>query len=125
MDYISYLRGMVGRERVIMVVAGAIVTEGNNVLLHLRADSGTWGLPGGYMEMEETVKETAKREVWEETGLVLGELSFHRIRSGPKMHRTLPNGDKVALVQILFSCSDFSGKLQSDDDESLDARFFR
>lgn len=35
---------------------------------------GMWALPGGFMEMEETLEETARRELLEETHINAGEL---------------------------------------------------
>lgn len=44
MDYIRHLRSMVGHEKVLMVVAGALVfNEKNQLLLQLRSDSESWG----------------------------------------------------------------------------------
>jgi 8-oxo-dGTP pyrophosphatase MutT (NUDIX family) len=49
MDYIKYLRSMVGKEKVIMVIAGAFVFDKENrLLLQLRSDNETWSLPGGF-----------------------------------------------------------------------------
>lgn len=35
---------------------------------------GQWALPGGFMEMEESLEETARRELEEETGIQAGEM---------------------------------------------------
>ena len=124
MDYIQNLRSMVGHEKVIMVVAGAMVFDDENrLLLQLRTDSESWGLPGGFMDMNESVQETARREVFEETGLVLKDMSLFGIYSGPDKEKTFGNGDQVSPVQILFRCHDFEGELRGSD-ESFETAFF-
>lgn len=53
----------------LVVGASAVVTDGEGrILLHRRADSGNWALPGGAMELGETLAGCAIREVREETG---------------------------------------------------------
>ncbi len=124
MDYIQHLRSMVGHEKVIMVVAGAMVFDTENrLLLQRRTDNGTWGLPGGFMDFNESVQETARREVLEETGLILKEMSLFGIYSGPDKEKTFGNGDQVSPVQVLFRCEDFEGELRGSE-ESLGTSFF-
>jgi 8-oxo-dGTP pyrophosphatase MutT (NUDIX family) len=54
------------------VSADAVVTDDDgNLLVQLRADDGTWSLPGGYVEHDESPAETAVRETREETGLTV------------------------------------------------------
>ncbi|RJO70669.1 NUDIX domain-containing protein [Nocardia panacis] len=50
--------------------ASALVTdEHGRVLMQRRGDSGNWSLPGGIMEVGETLEDCAVRETFEETGL--------------------------------------------------------
>lgn len=51
------------------IVVGSVVAENGRVLLCRRAIEprrGFWTLPAGYMELQETVEEGARREAWEE-----------------------------------------------------------
>jgi ADP-ribose pyrophosphatase YjhB (NUDIX family) len=127
MDYIKHLRSMVGQEKVIMVIAGAFVFDKDNrLLLQRRTDNGQWGLPGGFMELEETVQDTARREVFEETGLHLEKLDLFGVYSGPDYDKTFSNGDQVSMVQFIFTCKDFKGEvdLVESNPESMDIQFF-
>ncbi len=55
-----------------MPSVGAVVLKGDRVLLVLRGQEpskGRWSVPGGVMELGETIQETARREVREECGV--------------------------------------------------------
>lgn len=49
----------------------ALVFRGRELLLMRRSDNGYWSLPGGFVEIGESVSEAARREVLEETGFTV------------------------------------------------------
>ncbi len=68
-------------EKIPQVGVGVFVLRDSRILLGQRRGShgmGTWALPGGHLEFAETVEACARREVEEETGIVVGE-----VRPGP------------------------------------------
>ena len=65
-----------GRKRPLVGVAVIVVRDGL-VLLGKRSGAhgeGTWALPGGHLELFETIEDCAKREVFEETGMSIGQI---------------------------------------------------
>src|SRR5438874_11508176 len=52
-------------------VSAVIFDRRRRLLLQQRSDGGQWGLPGGSVEIGESLAEAARREVLEETGLVV------------------------------------------------------
>jgi ADP-ribose pyrophosphatase YjhB (NUDIX family) len=103
MDYMLELRKLVGHRPLLMVGAAALVMDNHGRLLLLyRSDNKCWGPPGGAVELGEVVEMAARREVREETGLELGELSLFGVFSGPELFYVYPNGDEVYNVTIVY-----------------------
>ncbi len=105
MGYVADLRAIVGHRPLILVAAGALIQDNHGrLLLQRRADDGSWDIPGGAVELGETVEEAVRREVWEETGLEIGEMALFGVFSGPELFHTYPNGDQAYFVCIVYLC---------------------
>jgi ADP-ribose pyrophosphatase YjhB (NUDIX family) len=123
-DYVEFMRKLIGNETLITVGCGAIIEDNEGrILLQQRADGGVWGIPGGLMEIGETFEETVKREVYEETNLTIDELQLFGIYSGKNAFAIYPNGDKVFSLQIVFFARTSAGCLQGNR-ESTALTFF-
>ncbi len=124
-DYIMDLRKIVGHRPLLQVGASVIVEdEDNRILLQLRSDNHCWGYPGGSVELDEEVENAAKRELFEETGLIAHDLELFGVFSGKDLHYIYPNGDEVSNIDIVFLCKHYSGTLTPQKDEADDLQFF-
>jgi 8-oxo-dGTP diphosphatase len=62
-----------------LIGVGVIVRKGNRILLGKRRNShgdGAWQFPGGHLEWFETPEQCAEREVKEEAGISIKDLSI-------------------------------------------------
>lgn len=122
--YVEGLRQHIGHAPVIMTCAGcAVLDDSGRVLLQRRADAhGTWGLPGGAMELGETLEEAAVRETREETGLDVRPDELLGVYTGP-LH-TYANGDVVQSVVVVLMAKQVGGRLSVDGSETVDLGWF-
>ncbi|WP_281975731.1 NUDIX hydrolase [Halobacillus litoralis] len=124
MDYVSELRRLVGHRPLILPGAVVIiVNENGEILLQHRTDGG-WGLPGGLMELGESLEQTARREVSEETGLRIGSLQLLDIFSGEDYHFKVDNGDELYSVTAVYMTKEIDGELSQNPKESIGLSFF-
>ena len=124
MSYISEMRKYIGHAPMLSVGATVIVLKDRKVLLNLRSDTHTWGIPGGAIEPGETLEETAARELKEETSLSAEEFSFLHLFSGPDFYFKYPNGDELYSVVALYLAKGVHGEMKITDGESNELKFF-
>ena len=108
----------------ILCAASIIPISDHKILLQKRWDDECWAYHGGAMEPGESAEETARRELFEETGLVANDISFLGVFSGREMYHKYPDGVEAYIVDIVFVCEDFSGNLLAQPEEVLDLRWF-
>jgi 8-oxo-dGTP pyrophosphatase MutT (NUDIX family) len=125
MGYIMDLRKIVGSRPLIMAGACVILVNPNNeFLLQLRKDNNCWGLAGGSLEMGETLEQVAKRELFEETGLIANNLTLFNVFSGEDFYYKYPHGDEVYNVVTAYICRDYEGVLRKEESEVKELKFF-
>lgn len=124
-DYVRSLRAHVGSRPLLLVAAGVLARDASGALLLVRnAETSDWSIPGGALELGETLEDTARRELREETGLTAGDLTLVDVHSGPEWFLEYPNGDQAYIVGATFQTTTVDGDLRPDGTECDDARYF-
>lgn len=89
-----------------IVGVGAVVFQADCVLLVRRAKApleGAWSLPGGAVELGETLEEAIVREVVEETGLVVAPVQV--LKAFDHINRDADGKVRFHYVLVDFLCS--------------------
>ena len=124
MGYISDVRQYIGHAPLVTPGATVVVMKDNKILLNLRADTNTWGIPGGALEPGETLEETAARELKEETNLHAERFSLLNVFSGEDFYFKYPNEDETYSVVVLYLANGVAGELKITDGESRELAYF-
>jgi ADP-ribose pyrophosphatase YjhB (NUDIX family) len=104
-----------------IVGVGAIVVDGGRVLLVKRGRPplhGEWSVPGGAVEVGETLSAAVQREVLEETGLVVSVGAMVEVLD--RIHTNSDGRVEYHYVLVDYLCSAVGGALQARSD-ALDA----
>jgi ADP-ribose pyrophosphatase YjhB (NUDIX family) len=125
-SYFGQLRALAGADRALISVGSrCVLRDGDGrVLLVRRSDNGTWALPAGMMELGESLRDCAVREVREETGLQVHELTPFAVYTrspdkGPDMY-----GNTYQHITLTVRIDAYEGDLLRTTDETTDAQWF-
>jgi ADP-ribose pyrophosphatase YjhB (NUDIX family) len=100
-----------------LVGVGAVVFKGEEVLLVRRGQEparDAWSLPGGVVEVGETLKAALKRELAEETGLAVNLLGITAVLD--RIYHDPQGGIPYHYVLVDFLCDYVSGELKVGSD---------
>ena len=125
-DFIKKVRKVIGHEPMLLPHAVVILfNEQNEILIEVRADDGYLDFPGGTVDMNEEVIMTAKRELFEETGLIADELELFNIYSGEITRYQYTSGDITYGVDVVYICKKYHGELKPQQEEVKELRFMK
>jgi ADP-ribose pyrophosphatase YjhB (NUDIX family) len=103
--------------------ASVVVVDGDRVLLIKRAlepDAGEWGLPAGFLELDESPAEAAARELREETGLSVSPADLDLLDTVTSVG---VSGRHVVSLGYVVPRHEVQGRVTAGE-EVVDARFW-
>ena len=114
MGYISELRKFVGHRPLMVTAAMCIIYNEaeKKMLLEKRTDNGMWCVPGGAIELGETLEEALRREVKEETSLDIFNPQLFDVRAN--VHMVYPNQDEAYYTDVVYLITEYEGELKPD-----------
>ena len=109
------------------IIAGGVVIGPNNKIVVVNQNNDSWSLPKGHVEKGETILQTAKREIHEETGLDINKLKlikklgvYERFSFNKGARADNPNQLGIRHIYLFKT---LQKTLQPLDDENPEARW--
>ncbi len=104
-----------------VTVDAILISKQNSVLLIERGGEpfkGKWALPGGFIEMDESLEIACRRELEEETGLRVGELTQFRA------YGAVDRDPRGRTISVIFYSFQEEEPIPRAGDDAANARWF-
>lgn len=118
--YVKWIRGHVGHRLIYLVYTTTLVLDdAGRILVQHRYDFDWLSVPGGALEVGESLRACAMREVFEETGLRVSVDRLVGVFSHPDYNLLYPNGDQVQQWTVCVVAHPVGGQIEADGGETL------
>ncbi len=125
MNYCENMREMIGNSPLIIVRPSVAIVNHYGEILLSRYSGATWGIPGGILQLNESVEECITRNVFEEIGVKIKALKLFGVYSGKELiNRVEESGDEYQTVAIGYLCTEYEGVITPDSNQGIEAKFF-
>ncbi len=101
-----------------VAVNAVVFNDKKEVLLAKRTDNGMWCIPGGHVDLGETLAQACLRELYEETGLRGEVIRLVGIYSDPQNSLHIAQGSEWHTVRVSFLCKVVGGTMTASEETS-------
>jgi 8-oxo-dGTP pyrophosphatase MutT (NUDIX family) len=99
---------------IVPAVTAVVQNDRNELLMIERTDNGLWALPGGAQDLGESITDTVRREVREETGIEIEVTELSGIYSDPRHVIAYDDGEVRQEFSLCFRARPTGGTLRTD-----------
>jgi ADP-ribose pyrophosphatase YjhB (NUDIX family) len=127
MGYCEVMREMIGDSPLIIVRPSVVIINGKGEILLNRKSLSSWRIPGGILQLNESVENCLKRNVQDDLGLIINRLKLFGVYSGLEFNKKPEEewDNRYQTVAICYLCTDYNGELKPDKDQAIEADFFK
>ncbi|WP_329427209.1 NUDIX domain-containing protein [Streptosporangium sp. NBC_01495] len=111
-----------GPNSLVVGVSAVVVDDRGRILMQRRTDNGLWALPGGGMDLTESVPQAAVREVKEETGYDVEVTGMVGLYTDARHIIAYSDGEVRRQFNVCLTARVVGGALAISD-ESTDVRW--
>lgn len=101
---------------IVVAVTAFVRNEAGRLLLIRRTDNDLYAIPGGALELGETLTQTVQREVMEETGIAVKVTGLIGVYSDPDHVIEFTDGEVRQEFSICFRADPTGGDLRTSDE---------
>lgn len=101
---------------IVAAVAAIVRNDDGDLLMIERTDNNLWAIPGGAQDIGESVVDTVRREVREETGIDVDVTGLSGIYSDPKHVIAYDDGEVRQEFSLCFHARPIGGALRTSSE---------
>lgn len=123
MGYCEDIREMIGDSPLIIVRPSVAIINNKGEVLLSRNIGGIWTIPGGTLQLNESVEECITRIVFENIGLKIKALKLIGVYSGKELINQVD--ERYHTVAIGYLCTEYEGEITPESNQGIESKFFR